>query len=235
MKKIILLILLSLSYTTFASDDSILHRENIGYWVSIEQTQTKTLVRYKWKIVQSFIHTENITWLLDEWCVALSAKKLGEKIRTPGYVEQVWEKFTQKEKDDCIWEYVRKAIHVESIWGTKKLIVLTKSGYEWHESWLISIKNGNIQPIWNSFISGIQVGKSGTYIQTYEDRSNCSGAIYLFNNQNKFIEQFSICALIKPSDTSSLESFELLPNKKIKATYILNSEYKSATISVKQN
>lgn len=235
-KYALILICLLFPSLVSAGDNTVIYSKNLGSGIIMEQTDTKTLIKLKWRTLLSYSNeSKKVPFIWDEWCSLYTEKIIKESSDNNIWTQKqkIWDSLWGGLQKQCMREQYQKVIQVSKIAGTNRFLELRKSWYEWADSTVIDLITKATQHIGEAIVEKVIAGKSGTYIQTNESKWDCHGNIYLVNLSGKFISQFSMCKIAKNTDTTILTSFELLANRRFQVTYVLNEKTITQIYTVK--
>lgn len=219
------LILSCLLFPIIVSAGAVIFSKDLGSGIVMEQTDSKTFIKLKWKILKSYSNkSKSVPFIWNEWCSLYTEKLLKLSNNNWDQRQIIWDSLWEKWQRQCIRERYQKSIQIIAITGTTRFVTLRQVWYEWFITMLIDLKNSTTQDIGDSDVEKVITGKSGVYMQVNSSKWDCHGDIYLVNSSGKFILQFSMCKVAKDTDTAIVDSFELLMNQRFQVTYMFNDK-----------
>ncbi|MDQ7023424.1 MAG: hypothetical protein Q9M97_08030 [Candidatus Gracilibacteria bacterium] len=210
------------SFTKFYnSKDGLVLRQNLN----------KTDFIYKGKVLKTWSHTVEKSFLFGNECEALkNYVYISNENR-----QEKWENLGLLKQKECLKEYYGNDISIEKI--DDRFYKIIQTGYEWLNIFIFDEKNNKVlNGEFGDTLTKIEQGKSGTYIM-YSKRGG-SGGLNFINNTGSVYKIFeNTCDTIYntyPNKTKciTINNFELMYNKKIKIFYTNGLNEKKEIIKI---
>lgn len=186
-----------------------------------EQTENSSYIHYKHTKIIEFFHTEEVIWALD---ICRETQKKRGNVSLDVIVS--------KYKKECDLDALRNYYLPQSITKTEKtrFFLIPMQWYEsfgyslfdtiYKKTYFLGLPDG-----WKSRTKKInvwfQTGKSGTYffLNQIGKWGECYAELYLINQQWDTIPQINLCDASTNGKVTKIESFSLLPNKRMSIRY----------------